>query len=162
MYQADGPHGPKSSLGLSMAQVPTRVTRSERPSSSTTDPAEYARAKRAEAAAKAIPATPLAAAGLSPFALSIAQQRLGIDNAGDLARADVQWAEGEKPASVRDKKALESERTGPSSGPQPPAETPEDLAREVVARATGLPEDEVTVHLDRLGSATAGRSPSSR
>ena len=45
-----------------------------------------ARAKRAEAAAKATPATPLAAAGLSPFALSIAQQRLGIDTAGDLAR----------------------------------------------------------------------------
>ena len=50
------------------------------------DPAESARAKRAEAAAKATPATPLAAAGLSPFALSIAQQRLGIDTAGDLAR----------------------------------------------------------------------------
>ena len=110
------------------------------------DPAEYARAKRAEAAAKAAPATPLAAAGLSPFALSIAQQRLGIDTAGDLARvpakritalrgigsvpryelvrlsrewrqrfslteegparADVQWAEGEKPPSVRDNKDL--------------------------------------------------------
>ena len=120
--------------------------------------AEYARAKRAEAAAKAAPATPLAAAGLSPFALSIAQQRLGIDTAGDLARvpakritalrgigsvpryelvrlsrewrqrfslteaglprADVQWAEGKKPASVRAKKALDPERTGPTpSGP---------------------------------------------
>ena len=193
------------------------------------DPAEYARAKRAEAAAKAVPATPLAAAGLSPFALSIAQQRLGIDTAGDLARvpakritalrgigsvpryelvrlsrewrqrfslteegparADVQWAEGEKPPSVRDKKDLDSERTGLSPGPQLSAETPEDLAQlpvdEVVrrlipdtpelarvtglapaadgaapvspwaapleiARATGLPEDEVTAHLDRL------------
>ena len=50
------------------------------------DPVESARAKRAEAAAKATPATPLAAAGLSPYALSIAQQRLGIDTAGDLAR----------------------------------------------------------------------------
>ena len=110
------------------------------------DPVESARAKRAEAAAKATPATPLAAAGLSPYALSIAQQRLGIDTAGDLARvparritalrgigsvpryelvrlsrewrqrfslteaglprADVQWTEGEKPASVRDKKDL--------------------------------------------------------
>jgi hypothetical protein len=68
------------------------------------DPAEYARAKRAEAAAKASTATPLAAAGLSPFALSIAQQRLGIATVGDLARADVQWTEGEKPASVREKK----------------------------------------------------------
>ena len=193
------------------------------------DPAEYARAKRAEAAAKAVPATPLAAAGLSPFALSIAQQRLGIDTAGDLARvpakritalrgigsvpryelvrlsrewrqrfslteegparADVQWAEGEKPPSVRDKKDLDSERTGLSPGPQLSPETPEDLAQlpvdEVVrrlipdtpelarvtglapaadgaapvspwaapleiARATGLPEDEVTAHLDRL------------
>ena len=193
------------------------------------DPAEYARAKRAEAAAKAVPATPLAAAGLSPFALSIAQQRLGIDTAGDLARvpakritalrgigsvpryelvrlsrewrqrfslteegsarADVQWAEGEKPPSVRDNKDLDSERTGLSPGPQLSPETPEDLAQlpvdEVVrrlipdtpelarvtglapaadgaapvspwaapleiARATGLPEDEVTAHLDRL------------
>src|SRR5450756_301126 len=194
------------------------------------DRVEYARAKRAEAAAKAVPATPLVAAGLSGFALSIAQQRLGIDTAGDLARvpakritalrgigsvpryelvrlsrewrqrfslteeglprADVQWAEGEKPASVRDKKVFDSERTGLTSGPQPPPETPEDLARlpvdEVVsrlmrpdtpelarvtgrapaadgaapvspwaapleiARATGLPEAEVTAHLDRL------------
>ena len=36
--------------------------------------------------AKATPATPLVAAGLSPYALSIAQQRLGVDTAGDLAR----------------------------------------------------------------------------
>lgn len=135
----------------------------------TADPAEYARVKRAEAAAKAIPATPLAAAGLSPFALSIAQQRLGIDTAGDLARvpakritalrgigsvpryelvrlsrewrqrfslaedgtarADVQWDKGEQPASVRDKKALVSERTGPPPGPQAASETTEDLAQ---------------------------------
>jgi len=133
------------------------------------DPAEYARVKRAEAAAKAIPATPLVAAGLSGFALSIAQQRLGIDTAGDLARvpakritalrgigsvpryelvrlsrewrqrfslteaglprADVQWAEGKQPASVRAKKVLDPERTGLTSGPQPSQETPEDLAR---------------------------------
>ena len=193
------------------------------------DPAEYARAKRAEAAAKAIPATPLAAAGLSPYALSIAQQRLGIDTAGDLARvparritalrgigsvpryelvrlsrewrqrfslaedggarADIQWSDGEKPASVRDKKDLDSERARLSPGPQPPSETPEYLEQlpldEVVrrlipdtpelqrvtglapaadgaapvspwaapleiARATGMPEDEVTAHLERL------------
>jgi serine/threonine protein kinase len=193
------------------------------------DPAEYARVKRAEAAAKAIPATPLAAGGLSPFALSIAQQRLGIDTVGDLARvpakritalrgigsvpryelvrlsrewrqrfslaeaglarADVQWSEGDQPASVRDKKNLDSERTRLSPGPQPPSETPEDLEQlpvdEVVrrlipdtpelqrvtglapaadgaapvspwaapleiARATGMPEDEVTAHLERL------------
>ena len=193
------------------------------------DPAEYARAKRAEAAAKAVPSTPLIAAGLSGFALSIAQQRLGIDTAGDLARvpakritalrgigsvpryelvrlsrewrqrfsltedgvarADIQWAEGEKPASVRDKKDLDFERTVISPGSQPSPKTPEDLAHlsvdEVVrqlipdtpelarvtglapaadgaapvspwaaplevARATGLSEDEVTAHLDRL------------
>ena len=195
-----------------------------------TDPVESARAKRAEAAAKATPATPLAAAGLSPYALSIAQQRLGIDTAGDLARvparritalrgigsvpryelvrrsrewrqrfslteaglprADIQWTEGEKPASVREKKDLSAERTGLPAPPQPSPETPEDLARlsvdEIVrrlvpespslaqviglaraadgaarrvspwaapleiARATGLPETEVTAHLDRL------------
>jgi hypothetical protein len=34
------------------------------------------------------------------------------------ARANVQWAEGEKPASVRDKKDLDFERTGVSPGPQ--------------------------------------------
>jgi serine/threonine protein kinase len=43
-------------------------------------------AKRAEAIAKATAATPLAAAGLSPYALSIALQRLGASTAGDLAR----------------------------------------------------------------------------
>ena len=47
---------------------------------------EAARAKREEAARKATAATPLAAAGLSPYALSVAQQRLGIGTAGDLAR----------------------------------------------------------------------------
>ncbi|MGH3223338.1 MAG: BREX system serine/threonine kinase PglW [Streptosporangiaceae bacterium] len=51
----------------------------------TADPAGSARAKREQAAAMATPATPLAAAGLSPYALSIAQQRLRIDTAGDLA-----------------------------------------------------------------------------
>ena len=193
------------------------------------DPVESARAKRAEAAAKATPATPLAAAGLSPFALSIAQQRLGIDTADDLARvparritalrgigsvpryelvrlsrewrqrfslteaglprADMQWAEGEKPASVRDKKDFDTERMRPAPEPQPSPETAETLERlsvdEVVrrlvpdvpelaritglasaapgaapvspwaapldiARATQLPEAEVTAHLDRL------------
>jgi serine/threonine protein kinase len=142
------------------------------------DPAEYARAKRAQAAAKAIPATPLIAAGLSPFALSIAQQRLGIDTAGDLARvpakritalrgigsvpryelvrlsrewrqrfslteegtarADVQWADGEQPASVRDKKDLDFERTGVSPAAQPSPETPEDLARLPVDKVADL------------------------
>lgn len=47
---------------------------------------EAARVKREDAAAKATAATPLAAAGLSPHALSVAQQRLGINTAGDLAR----------------------------------------------------------------------------
>jgi serine/threonine protein kinase len=41
---------------------------------------------RSEAAAKATATTTLAAAGLSPYALSIAQQRLGISTAGELAR----------------------------------------------------------------------------
>ena len=41
---------------------------------------------RADAAAKATATTPLAAAGLSPYALSIAQQRLGVSTAGELAR----------------------------------------------------------------------------
>ena len=195
-----------------------------------TDPVESARAKRAEAAAKATPATPLAAAGLSPYALSIAQQRLGIDTAGDLARvparritalrgigsvpryelvrrsrewrqrfslteaglprADVQWTGEETSASVRARKNLSEERTGLPATPPPSPETAEDLARlsvdEVVRRlvpessalarviglsqaedelarpvspwaapleianATGLPETEVTAHLDRL------------
>ncbi len=199
---------------------------SEEPS----DPAEYAQAKRAEAAAKATPATPLAAAGLSPFALSIAQQRLGIDTAGDLARvpakritalrgigsvpryelvrlsrewrqrfslveegvarADVQWAEGEKPPPVRNQKNSDQERVRLTPGLAPSPETAEGLAQlpvdEVVrrmvpdtppelarvtglapaadgadpvspwaapleiARATGLPEAEVTALLDRL------------
>jgi hypothetical protein len=195
------------------------------------DPVEAARVKRAEAAAKATPATPLAAAGLSPFALSIAQQRLGIDTAGDLARVparritalrgigsvpryelvrlsrewrqrfsltevglprpDVRWTEGEKPASVRDKKDLDSERVRLTSEPHPSPDDPEALERlsvdEVVrrlvpdvpelaritglapaapgtapvspwaaplrvARATQLPEAEVTARLDRLRS----------
>lgn len=47
---------------------------------------EAARVKREEAAETATAATPLAAAGLSPHALSVAQQRLGISTAGDLAR----------------------------------------------------------------------------
>jgi serine/threonine protein kinase len=41
---------------------------------------------RQEAAAKATPATPLAAAGLTAYALSIAQQSLGVSTAGELAR----------------------------------------------------------------------------
>jgi serine/threonine protein kinase len=194
------------------------------------DPAESARIKREQAAAKANPVTPLAAAGLSPYALSIAQQRLGIDTAGDLARvparritalrgigsvpryelvrrsrewrqrfspteaglprADIEWTEGEKPGSVRDKKDLSPERSGRTAAPQPSPEAPEELAllsvdeivRRLVpespplaqviglaraadggplwvspwaapleiARATGLPEAEVTARLDRL------------
>lgn len=47
---------------------------------------EAARGKREEAARKATATTPLAAAGLSPHALSVAQQRLGVNTAGDLAR----------------------------------------------------------------------------
>ena len=54
--------------------------RASRPRPST--PAPSAPRQRAKATA----ATPLAAAGLSPYALSIAQQRLGVDTAGDLAR----------------------------------------------------------------------------
>jgi serine/threonine protein kinase len=192
------------------------------------DPVESARAKRAEAAAKATPATPLAAAGLSPYALSIAQQRLGIDTAGDLARVparritalrgigsvpryelvrlsrewrhrftlteagqprpDIRWAEGEEHASVRDNKDLDAERERLPPDARPSPETAEDLARlslnEVVrrlvpeapelaqvtglapgptgrpvspwaapleiARTTGMPETEVTAHLERL------------
>jgi serine/threonine protein kinase len=41
---------------------------------------------REDAVAKATATTPLAAAGLSPYALSIAQQRLGVSTAGELAR----------------------------------------------------------------------------
>jgi hypothetical protein len=107
--------------------------------------------------------------------LSIAQQRLGLDTAGDLARvpakritalrgigsvpryelvrlsrewrqrfslaedgtarADVQWTDGEKPASVRDKRDLDFERTVVSPGSKSSPDTP---------------EDEVTAHLDRL------------
>ena len=117
------------------------------------------------------------------------RQRFSLTEAG-LPRADVQWTEGEKPASVREKKDLSDERTGLPAPPQPSPETPEDLARlsvdEIVrrlvpespslaqviglaraadgaarrvspwaapleiARATGLPETEVTAHLDRL------------
>ena len=163
------------------------------------DPAESARAKRAEAAAKATPATPLAAAGLSPYALSIAQQRLGIDTAGDLARvparritalrgigsvpryelvrrsrewrqrfslteagrsrADVQWTEEEKPASVRERKDLSAERTGLPASPQPSAETAEDLARlsvdEIIRRL--VPESPPLAQVVGLaGAADAG------
>jgi hypothetical protein len=56
----------------------TEATRAERE--------EAARVKREEAARKATATTPLAAAGLSPHALSVAQQRLGVNTAGDLAR----------------------------------------------------------------------------
>ena len=51
-----------------------------------TERAEAARVKRAEAIAAATASTPLAAAGLSPYALSIAQQQLGVSTAGELAR----------------------------------------------------------------------------
>ena len=47
---------------------------------------EAARTKREEAARKATATTPLAAAGLSPHALSVAQQHLDLNTAGDLAR----------------------------------------------------------------------------
>jgi hypothetical protein len=65
------------------------------------------------------------------------------------ARADVQWADEEKPGSVQDKKVLDVERTGVSpapnrlppptvSRPQPSPEPTEDLAQlsvdEVVRR----------------------------
>ncbi len=46
---------------------------------------EAARVKREEAVREATATTPLAAAGLSPHALSVAQQRLDINTAGDLA-----------------------------------------------------------------------------
>ncbi len=165
------------------------------------DPTEHARAKRTEATAKAIPVTPLIAAGLSPFALSIAQQRLGIDTAGDLARvpakritalrgigsvpryelvrlsrewrqrfsltedgtarADVQWADGEKPASVRDKRDLDFERTGVSPAPQLSPETPEDLAQlsvdEVVRRL--IPDTPELARVTGLAPAAAGAAP---
>ena len=45
-----------------------------------TERAEAARVKRAEARGKATASTPLAAAGLSPYALSVAQQRLGVSH----------------------------------------------------------------------------------
>jgi serine/threonine protein kinase len=168
----------------------------------TADPVESARAKRTEAAAQAAPSTPLAAAGLSPFALSIAQQRLGIDTAGDLARvpakritalrgigsvpryelvrlsrewrqrfnlaesalarADVQWAGGEKAQSVQADQNHSPERSGPSPTGKPSAEAPEDLAQlsvdEVVRRlvpdAPGLPQ------VTGLGGAANGRQAS--
>ena len=50
------------------------------------DDAAPAESIRQEAAAKATAATPLAAAGLSAYALSIAQQSLGVSTAGELAR----------------------------------------------------------------------------
>ena len=165
------------------------------------DPVESARAKREQAAAKATPATPLAAAGLSPYALSIAQQRLGIDTAGDLARvparritalrgigsvpryelvrrsrewrqrfslteaglprADVQWTEEEKPASVRERKDLSAERTGLPAPPQPSPETAEDLARlsvdEIVRRL--VPESPSLAQVVGLARAADGGRP---
>jgi serine/threonine protein kinase len=45
-----------------------------------------AQAKRELAVQKATVSTPLAAAGLSPYALSIAQQRLGVSTVGELIR----------------------------------------------------------------------------
>jgi serine/threonine protein kinase len=147
----------------------TNGAHKEEEEADTADPVESARAKREQAAATATPATPLAAAGLSAYALSIAQQRLGIDTAGDLARvparritalrgigsvpryelvrrsrewrqrfslteagmprADVQWAEEDRPASVRAKKDLSAERTGLSVPPPPSQDPAEDLAR---------------------------------
>jgi len=167
----------------------------------TADRAESARAKRTAAAAAAIPATPLAAAGLSPFALSIAQQKLGVDTAGDLARvpakritalrgigsvpryelvrlsrewrqrfaapepgqprADVQWSEAEKPASVLDKKELDAERTRVTLDPQQSPETPDDLERlsvdEVVRRL--VPDSPELARVTGLAPATEGAPP---
>ncbi|MGH3165543.1 MAG: protein kinase domain-containing protein, partial [Trebonia sp.] len=42
--------------------------------------------KRREAIEAATPSTPIQAAGLSPYALSVAMQRLGVSTAGDLAK----------------------------------------------------------------------------
>jgi serine/threonine protein kinase len=197
------------------------------------DPVESARAKRAEAAAKASPSTPLAAAGLSPYALSIAQQKLAIDTAGELARVparritalrgigsvpryelvrlsrewrhrftapeagqhwagqarpDIRWPEVAEHAAVRGEKDIHPERKRVSPGSQTSSDGSEELTQlsvdEVVrrlvpdvpelaqvtgllpgpdgrrvppwaapleiARATGLPEAEVTAHLERL------------
>ena len=50
------------------------------------DDTKTVQARREEAALKATPATPLVAAGLSPYALSIALQHLGVSTAGELAR----------------------------------------------------------------------------
>lgn len=99
-------------------------------------------AKRAEAVQKATTTTPLAAAGLSPYALSIAQQRLrgigsrprhelvrlsrewrqrfNFSEAG-LPRADSQWA-GESPTYVREKILIRNVRdrlSQPSFLPNP-------------------------------------------
>jgi serine/threonine protein kinase len=168
----------------------------------TADLAGSARAKREQAAAMATPATPLAAAGLSPYALSIVQQRLGIDTAGDLAhvparritalrgigsvpryelvrrsrewrqrfslteaglpRADIQWAAGDKPASVRDKKDLSAERTVVPGPAQPSQETAEDLARlavdEIVRRL--VPESQPLAQVIGLVRAADGATSS--
>ena len=48
------------------------------------DESDDAQAKRELAVQKATVSTPLAAAGLSPYALSIAQQRLGVSTVGEL------------------------------------------------------------------------------
>jgi serine/threonine protein kinase len=50
------------------------------------DDSEDAQARRDRAIQEATPGTALVAAGLSPYALSIAQQRLGVSTAGELAR----------------------------------------------------------------------------
>ena len=50
------------------------------------DDSADAQARRDRAIREAAPATALVAAGLSPYALSIAQQRLGVSTAGELAR----------------------------------------------------------------------------
>lgn len=62
--------------------VPPLTTSSTKDADESTSAEEL----RREAARTATEATPLAAAGLSPFALSIAQQRLGVSTAGELAR----------------------------------------------------------------------------
>jgi serine/threonine protein kinase len=117
--------------------------------------AEAARVKRAEAIAAATPGTPIAAAGLSPYALSAALQKLNVSTAGDLARIpagritrlrgigsvpryelvrlsrewrqrfDVQWTDTAGPLIVQ----VDAEQTRSAHQPQPAGEPAEDAGR---------------------------------
>jgi serine/threonine protein kinase len=145
--------------------------------------------KRAEAVAAATPTTPIQAAGLSPYALSVAMQRLGVSTAGDLAkvpnaritrlrgigsvprfelvRLSRDWRHAFNltgtgiPRPDVNSKADSPERPGESPQGQSPAESREDLERLSVDEIVRrlIPDEEELAKVIGLAPARENRAP---